>query len=254
MVLTAKDKYASHVAALEAETKPIRLALVAPNFAEAIKGKSKYANMQDAVDTMLAGSIITADQSAKDVREKLTWCKEHAAGHSALFPDLQQIITKPIEDFALTITSRIDKAKEAEEKRLAAEREKIRAEEQAKAQANARREAQEAAAKAESDRLAALPKEAPVEEPKTLIRVMDVNQAVAITDHLPDATKMIKLGEICNRLGFTVTADFLASLGFEVVATDKNAKLYKESSFPAICRALQRHINDVATGTVRLAA
>ena len=59
---------------------------------------------------------------------------------------------------------------------------------------------------------------------------------------------------VLTRLGFTLTADFLASLGFKPVATDKSAKLYPEASFPVICRALQKHIHDVATGTVRLAA
>jgi hypothetical protein len=50
-----------------------------------------------------------------------------------------------------------------------------------------------------------------------------------------------------------MSADFLESLGF-IATVEKNARLYPEASFPAICRALQRHINDVATGTVRLAA
>ena len=150
MVLTAKGKYTDHVAALEAETKPIRLALVAPNFADAIKGKSKYASMQDAVDTMMAGAVIAADQSAKDVREKLAWCKDHAAGYSALFPDLQQIIVKPMEDFALTITSRIDKAKADEAKKLEAIKEAARVEADANAAAKVKAEA-DAKAKAEQD-------------------------------------------------------------------------------------------------------
>ena len=140
MVLTAKGKYTDHIASLEAETKPIRLALVAPNFAEAIKGKSKYTSMQDAVDTMLAGAVIAADQSAKDVREKLAWCKDNAAGYSALFPDLQQIIVKPMEDFALTITSRIDKAKADEAKKLEAIKEAARVEAEANAAAKVKAE------------------------------------------------------------------------------------------------------------------
>lgn len=150
MVLTAKGKYTDHIASLEAETKPIRLALVAPNFAEAIKGKSKYTSMQDAVDTMLAGAVIAADQSAKDVREKLAWCKDNAAGYSALFPDLQQIIVKPMEDFALTITSRIDKAKADEAKKLEAIKEAARVEAEANAAAKVKAEA-DAKAKAEQD-------------------------------------------------------------------------------------------------------
>ena len=137
MVLAGKTAYAEHVVALEAEIQPIRLNLVSPNFAEAIKGKRNYTSMQDAVDTMLATAKIDADAQAKDVRAKLAWCKENAKGHSSLFPDLQQIISKPMEDFTLTITSRIDKAK-AEE---AAKLEAVRAQAEAEAKAKAEREA-----------------------------------------------------------------------------------------------------------------
>lgn len=56
----------------------------------------------------------------------------------------------------------------------------------------------------------------------------------------------IKLGEICTRLGFTVTADFLAVLGFQAVATERAAKLYREADFPRICAALVSHIQAVS--------
>lgn len=55
----------------------------------------------------------------------------------------------------------------------------------------------------------------------------------------------LRLGQISERLGFTVTADFLASLGFKHSATDKAAKLFHESEFHGICAALQRHIASV---------
>jgi len=272
MVLTAKGKYTDHVAALEAETKPIRLVLVAPIFAEAIKGKSKYSNMQDSVDTMLAGAIIAADQSAKDVREKLAWCKEHAAGHSALFPDLQQIITKPMEDFALTITSRIDKAKAEDAARLEAERERIRAEEQAKAQREAAEKAEAekreadakaAAEKAEQDRinaeeirkldedrraaqaqaaadaLAALPKFESANHIEKPLAMVDHPAPATVKESLSVAPTL-KLGEINARLGYSVSAEFLASLGF-VATTDRTAKLYREADFPTICRKIADH-------------
>lgn len=52
----------------------------------------------------------------------------------------------------------------------------------------------------------------------------------------------LRLGQISERLGFVVTADFLLSLGFAHSATEKAAKLYYEHEFPHICRALMRHI------------
>lgn len=55
----------------------------------------------------------------------------------------------------------------------------------------------------------------------------------------------LKLGEISARLGFTVTADFLLSLGFSPAATEKNSKLFHEADFTNICAALLRHIAEV---------
>lgn len=137
MILEGRQAYADHVAALETEIKPIRLSIAVPNFAEAIKGKRNYASMHDAVQTMLASAKMAADSQAKDIRAKLAWCKEHTAGHSALFPDLQALMAKPIEDFTLTITSRIEAHKKAEIERQEAQRHRIEAEAKAKAEAAA---------------------------------------------------------------------------------------------------------------------
>ena len=147
MVLGGKSAYSEHLAALELEIAPIRLTIAIPNFAEAIKGKRNFASMQDAVDSMLVNSKIEADLAAKDMRSKLAWFKENSVGYSALYPDLQQIINKPMVDFALTITSRIDKSKADEAARMDAERAKIRAEEEAKATAKSKAEQDAAEAK-----------------------------------------------------------------------------------------------------------
>lgn len=55
----------------------------------------------------------------------------------------------------------------------------------------------------------------------------------------------LRLGQIGARLGFTVTADFLRTLGFEPAARDKAAQLYHEHDFAMICAALTRHISAV---------
>jgi len=135
MVLEGRQAYADHITALEAEIKPIRITLAPPNFAEAIKGKRNYASMHDAIQTMLAGVKIAADTQTKDVCAKLAWCKENAVGYGALFPDLQALMVKPMEDFTLTITSRIEKQKADESARLEAQRAAMQAEEEAKARA-----------------------------------------------------------------------------------------------------------------------
>jgi hypothetical protein len=58
----------------------------------------------------------------------------------------------------------------------------------------------------------------------------------------PGIAPALRLGQIGERLGFPLTADFLGKLGFAPAATDKSAKLYHEHDFPAMCAALIRHI------------
>lgn len=143
MINAAALAFSTHIETLEAETRPIRLNAQKPDFAGAIKGKSKYSSMQDAIDAALANGIIAADAIAKDVRTKLAWCKEHAAGMSALFPDLQALMVKPFDDFTLTITSRIEKQKADESAKMEAVR--AQAESDARAKIEAEAKAKEAA-------------------------------------------------------------------------------------------------------------
>lgn len=78
--------------------------------------------------------------------------------------------------------------------------------------------------------------------------------ADAVISKARDCVTTIKLGEICTRLGFDVSAAFLATLGFEPVATEKNAKRYNEASFPGICRRIADHTLRVGMTTAKKAA
>jgi putative phage-type endonuclease len=144
-ILKAKNEWTEHVAGLEVEIAPIRMNLVCPDFATAVKGvktiKSLHSNIADA----LAAGKIEADAKAKDIRSKLAWYREFAKDHITLFPDLQQIIFKGEDDFQLVCKSRIDEHKRAEQERLDREREKIRLEEEEKARVKAAAEAKEKA-------------------------------------------------------------------------------------------------------------
>ena len=131
----ARIAFNAHYTALQAEITGVRLVVQHPDFSGAIKGLKSLASMQDALDTALAHGKIEADASAKDTRAKLAWCRENAAGQSALFPDLQNLISKPMEYFTLTITSRIENQKADEAARLESERARIQAEEEWKARA-----------------------------------------------------------------------------------------------------------------------
>ncbi len=56
---------------------------------------------------------------------------------------------------------------------------------------------------------------------------------------------MLKLGEISELLGFTVTAEFLHTLGFEPAAKERASKLYLQTDFIVLCDALAKHIKNV---------
>ena len=135
----------------------------------------------------------------------------------SLLPDFTNVCTKAPEDFAALLAMRVAQRKEADEKRLADERENIRAEEQEKARTE-------------------------------ISHAIGANKAVPQVAAAPAAVNeslttggTIRLGEICTRLGLTVTADFMAHLGFPFVAHDKNAKLYHANDFQSICEAIASH-------------
>lgn len=211
----------------------------------------------------------------------------------SLFPDFAQVSTKAPDDFAALLAMRTNARKEAEAKRLEVERERIRAEEQAKAQREAAQLAEAERAEVrriaeaeqsernrlaleelnkshddlrkETERLAAanqtqFDKTYPNGEPmysKTTIKengdpmMLDPDGKRSIFCDIDEgddkpAGQTIKLGEICQRLRFTVNAEFLASLGIHPSATDKNAKLYPASKFPTICRLISEHVMALA--------
>ncbi len=239
IVTAARTAFAQHVEALEAEIKPITLNVSAPDFGGAIKGLKTISSIQDKVDGALATGKIDADAQAKDIRNKLSWIKESAEGYSFLFADLQHIIgANGLEAFQAIVTQRIDAHKQAEEKRLETEREKIRAEEEAKA-------AEKVKAEQDQPATTALPvqKEEPLNPAPTLASTATPEQR----------REVINLGEINRRLGFGVSSDFLESLGYPA-RTEKNAKLYYAVDFPAICDGISRHVLAVATWKPALAA
>ena len=137
MVLEANTAYATYKSGVEAEIHPIKIALDAPDFALAIKGKRNYQSMQEAINDMMANEVIAVNMTGKDIKAKLEWCKATSAGYGFLLNDLAQIILKQMDDFQLVVTTRINQHKIDEA---------AKAEEQRKAmQAEADRKAQEAA-------------------------------------------------------------------------------------------------------------
>ena len=137
---------------------------------------------------------------------------------------------------------------QAEAKRLAEEK---RVEEQARAAEHYAEQAAAAEAKkqadAESDIQAAKESwqilQPATEALKTAITVELDNTPPPVIEQLPVPT--FKLGAVCDRLGFKLTEAFVADmLGIAAKGRDKNAVLYHDSDFDAICEALIAHINN----------
>lgn len=254
----------AHIAGLQAELSPLRLLPVPADFAGSIKGLRSIASMQDALDTTLAAAKIAADGQARTIRGNVAAFKA-ATGDDralqALFADLGQLVHKAADDFAAVLDGRIarHRADEAarEARRQAAEAARVaEAERRAAAEAEARvradqeafarreREAAEARAMAAADvGVVAAPGQYPAAavqlaaEPAAVIRHATGAQAT------PEPATL-KLGVICDRLGFAVRADFLAdTLQVPHRATDKAAKLYRESDWPLLCQRLIDHIS-----------
>lgn len=188
MVLDARARFIEHVADLQHGISIIRLSINQPDFGGEIKGLKALNSIQNALDTALANAKIDADAQAKDILEKIEYFNEIVLDHKAgFFPDLQQIISKPFNDFARTITSRLDGHLKAEAARLESERERIRQEEIAKLEVQK-----------------AVPSPAPV--------IDGHPHEVELFKAGPNSPTTLKLGAINERLGFTVSADFLKNL------------------------------------------
>lgn len=240
IVLDANEAFRKHVEHLNHQMQPLfsRVGVnymppVAIDVANAIKGKKTITSLRDSADAELARAKVEASTIATSINHNLTTLRDQAAGFEFLFHDAQQLVLKASEDLQAVIGNRINEHKQAEQVRQDQERERIRQEELKKIEEAKLAEQQAAAQPAEPAPIAAVAEPAAVQPVK--------QQAPA------DDGQRIKLGDINGTLGFTVTAEFLRSLGFDAVDRKGNAVLYRSSDWPRICGALVQHINSVAT-------
>lgn len=215
---------AQHIDALNARLGKVYMPISAmgADFAGVIKGKRTVDSLRDAVNTELARAKIAANEVADRLQVNLNYLRDNASEFKQLFPDTGAIIQKAPDDLQTLVKSRIADHKAAEAKRDEEARERIRKEEQDKL-----------AAKPEP---AAAPILAPI--PTTVTHIRRPVTA-------PTTPPTLKLGQIGERLGFSLTGDFLKNLGFEPAARDKAALLFHESDFPLICMRLVAHIQGV---------
>lgn len=190
IVRKARDEYDAHIRTLnERIGKPFLSTAqgTVPNvdFAAAIKGKRTIDSLREAASVALANGKIASSAIADKVEINLKSLRELAKDHAFLFADTQQLVTtKANDDLVLLINSRIATHKAAEEKRLADEREKIRAEEAAKLEKAAADEAARVTAEAKRATEAAA---AAAAQPKPEV-APEAPQAAGCVTTVPQAT------------------------------------------------------------------
>ncbi len=241
----AKQALADHVEAINETLEGVTLPPVTTDFAAAMKGKRTITTLQNAADTELANAKIAANETADQICANLKALDELAADHRFLFNDLQAIVTKPADDFKAIIKARIAEHKEAEEKRLEAERERIRQEEQAKAEAEAARKAQEEQAriaeqhKAEEARADVISQEDANTAADAIEEVLEQDLAAPqnAVDDLPDEARYID-GPLADDsyMDYTVTVAVTADKadGLEAVRAHINTALSKAGVFARV--------------------
>ncbi|HEV8077346.1 MAG TPA: YqaJ viral recombinase family protein, partial [Marinobacter sp.] len=133
----AKTALTGHMAKVSATLNGIDLCSSSADFPAAMKGKRTITSLKDAADTELARAKIEANAAADKIRVNLELLRTDAAEYGFLFSDRQQLVTQESDHLKLIINDRIQAHKVAEETKLQAERELIRAEEKAKAEADA---------------------------------------------------------------------------------------------------------------------
>lgn len=235
MVMDAAKALQAHIDQInETLNSRIRMPRVPADFAGAIKGKRTIDSLKEAADAELARAKIEASRIADLIRANLKSLNELAIKHGFLFHDAQELVLKANDDLVALIKVRINEheLQQAELKR----------QEEEKAQQLAAQQRQKAA-----EPVVEQPVKAP-QEPEP-VAATPIKTTAAAQQPVDDGQR-IKLGDISTRLGFTLSAEFLRSLGFEAVERKQGAQLYRASDFPRICVALVHHIQAVQANQV----
>lgn len=233
---------AEHIAALNAAMPADYMPTVPADFGAAVKNKRTVDSLRSAVNDELARAKIEASNIATRIHANVKTLK--ASG--LVVPDAATLVLKAPDDLAAIIATRVA----AEQQRQEAERERIRAEEAARADREAR-------AKLEAEQQAVLivePKSTMAEEcarpaenaanvPLIRGEVGVVNAGLRIVSPpAPSARTSVptlRIGTIKERLQhMSVTAEDLRALGFEPAGRERAAPLYHDDDFPAICEAI----------------
>lgn len=254
IVASGMSALAKHIRELNAAMPADYMPQVPADFGGCIKGLKSVDSIRNAVDTELANAKIRASEIANRIHANVMILQESGL----VVHDAPALVLKQPDDLAAVIAQR----KAAEQARLEAERERIRAEEAARLE----RESKAEADRVERERAHA----AQVEAARIASEQAEAAQAARIRDeliasaskpqqsaHQPTETlrphseaeevtddgERITLGQINERLApVSITVAGLSMLGYEPVAVVKAARMYRASDFKAICAAISAHV------------
>ncbi|MBP9149215.1 MAG: YqaJ viral recombinase family protein [Rhodoferax sp.] len=277
IVSEAAADLVSHIKALNARIGSSLMPAITSDFPGAVKGLKSIDSMRDKVATELARCKIEANGIAGNITDNLRTIDAHP-DHAFLFADAAQLVLKEPEFVVMAIKNRVADHQAKEAARIAAEtariaeQERIKAEAVARARADAEIAAATAKARAEAHAQVAADAAAKRASNEAIAKAQAISESNSALAHVviaptaipfetvqkPIALEVValevlgpptlKLGQIAERLGFTLTADFLKQLGFEPAAIDKSALLFHEQDFPLICQALIEHIETICEG------
>ncbi|WP_442108242.1 YqaJ viral recombinase family protein [Pseudomonas sp. NUPR-001] len=223
----------------------IRMPKVPANFAEAIKGKRTIDSLNEAADAELARAKIEASRIADGIRINQASMNDLAANHKFLFHDFQELALKANDDLVALIKVRINEHEQEEQKRRDTEAARQQAEQQRQQDEQARQQAAQATVAQEESKPQPVVEQ--IHSPDPAPAATPITSATPAVQPAADDGQRIKLGDIVARLGFSLTAEFLHTLGFLPAEVKGGAKLYRASDFPLICTALIQHIHGVQT-------
>jgi len=280
LVMQAQADLAKHISELNAAMPGNYLpaSMVPADFAGVIKGKKTVDSIRDALGTELARAKIAAGELANRIHGNVKTIKESGL----LVHDTAQLVTKAPEDLAnvLAVRKADQERRENEQRERIRAEEQAKAEREARAkieqeqrEAAAKQAAEQAESKRVADEAAALnsqiqagikntePDEALAPLLVQLGKVANelssdliASAAIKTAQVLPMPTKApavdtsarIKLGDLNARIApLSITDDGLALLGFPVVETQQNAKLYRLADVPNILAAMVGHLEAI---------
>jgi putative phage-type endonuclease len=254
-----------HIRELNAALPANYMPQVPADFGGCIKGLRTVDSIRNAVDTELARAKIAASEIANKIHANVKTLQESGL----VVHDAAALVLKAPDDLAAVIAQR----KAAEQARLDAERERIRAEEAARVEREAKAAADRAererahAAQVEAQRKAAEQAEAVsaarirdelieiqakrsdqhkiAEAPVLIEKAVADQNAIEFIDSIevPDDGARLTLGQINAMLHpISITVSGLAELGYEPVEVVKAARMYRAIDFNSICHAISSHV------------